>query len=209
VRSSTGISAGSAPAFFVAPPTLGVFSPDSCRVGRNRRQVISFGLQLLLDFLDRPIELLVFRPLNSFPDRCRQQCRIDAATFNDPLFAVVLSTERIRVLKNWPPSARAATREYQLRRPCAFPDQFAEPKRLKAIRKYIAIGSGEFVGQCDHRARQTFAAGQSEACRSAPSRPSPGTPQPLDHQRRDESAAVAPNHQQSARVYGFAGSKTW
>src|ERR1044072_2340887 len=59
-RSSNGISVKPAPAFFGLPPALGFFRRIPVWVGRDRRQVVSFGLQFLLDLLDRPIELLVF-----------------------------------------------------------------------------------------------------------------------------------------------------
>jgi hypothetical protein len=73
---------------FVSPSTLGMFRRIPVWIWRDRRQVVSFGLQLLLDFLDCPIELLVFAFEFLFGIVVDDNVGIDAATFNDPLFAV-------------------------------------------------------------------------------------------------------------------------
>src|SRR5882762_8546066 len=88
VRSSTGISTGSAPASFVSPPTLGALRRVPVWIGRDRRQVVSFGLQLVLNLLDCPIELLVFAFEFFRGIVIDYDVGIDATTFNDPLFAV-------------------------------------------------------------------------------------------------------------------------
>jgi hypothetical protein len=78
----------SASVFRVAT-TLAVFRRIPVWVGRDRRQVVSFGLQLLLDLLDCPIELLVFAFEFLSGVVLDDDVGIDAATFNDPLFAVL------------------------------------------------------------------------------------------------------------------------
>ena len=83
-RDFCGISAS----VFVSPFTLGMSRRIPVWIGRDRRQVVSFGLQLLLDLLDRPIELLVFAFEFLSGIVIDDDVGIDAATFNNPLFAV-------------------------------------------------------------------------------------------------------------------------
>ncbi len=70
------------------PRTLAALHRIPVRVRRDWGQVISFGLQLLLNFLDRPVELLIFA-FEFLPGIIIDgDVGINSVTFDDPLFAV-------------------------------------------------------------------------------------------------------------------------
>src|SRR4029077_13616354 len=60
----------------------------SIRVGWRRRNLVAFGLQLLLDFLDRTIKLLVFAVKFLPWIIVHDDIRIDPVPFDDPLLTV-------------------------------------------------------------------------------------------------------------------------
>jgi hypothetical protein len=96
--------------------------------------------------LDRTIQLLILA-FEFFPGVViDDDVGIDAATFNDPLFAVLRIRSEFRLEELAAIGERQRLSYANNATPRAFPDQLAEPQALKAIGKNIAIGCGKFVG---------------------------------------------------------------
>ena len=70
------------------PRTLTALYRIPVRVRRDRGQVISFGLQLLLHFLDRPVELLIFTVEFFRRVVVHENVWLDAVAFDDPALSV-------------------------------------------------------------------------------------------------------------------------
>src|SRR6266436_8511268 len=127
--------------------------PGRISVGprRGRRKIESLCLQLVLNFLNGAIKLLIF----AFEFFSRiiidDDIRINSVTFDDPLFAVFgINCElRFEELSAVDKRQRFANASYAA--PSPFADEFPESKRFKSVRENIAIGAGEFVDQRYHR----------------------------------------------------------
>src|SRR5260370_16824528 len=162
-------------------------------VGRDRRQVISLGLQFVLHFLKRAIKLLIFAFEFFSGIIIDDDVRIDSVTFDDPLFAVfgVKRELRFEELSAVDKRQRFANSSYAA--PSPFADELPKSKRLESERENIAIGGGEFVNQCYHRTGERL---RRVGLRHAVARDADHhqrAPQSLDHKRRYQAAAVAAN----------------
>src|SRR6266478_9005457 len=122
------------------PLSLAALHRVAVWVGRDRRQVISLGLQFVLHFLKRAIKLLIFAFEFFSGIIIDDDVRINSVTFDDPLFAVFGVKRELRFEKLSAVDKRQRFANASHAAPGPFPDEFAESKRLKSERENIAIG---------------------------------------------------------------------
>ncbi len=134
------------------PRALAALRRIPIRIGRDRGQIISLGLQLLLHFLDRPVELLIFAAEFFRRIVIDHDVGIDTMPFDDPIFAVLRIRRELGLEKVAAVSQRQRVANADDSAPGAFADQFTQTERLEPERKDVAVGGGELVDQRHHRA---------------------------------------------------------
>ena len=105
---------------------LAAFRRIPVRVRWDRRQVVALRLQLFLNFLDSPVELLIFAL--EFLGRIvvDHDVGIDAVAFDDPAFAVLGVRRELRLEEIAAISQRKRVADSDDAAPGPFADQFAQ-----------------------------------------------------------------------------------